>query len=363
MVVEAGERVGDRVDLGAAEADRRRLQHRGEGLAPVAAQRLALRGREGRQVGDRDGDDIARRVSDRRQSGDPHAELVGEHGVDLRPLAGEHLRSARRRRRSRRRGATSRSRSSSGSTPMTKRLSTCACVVRNRVGGLASRTSRSTCSISRYALEFSSSRASSAAWVSPRMRAAAFAAISSAAARRRATSSSTCRNASTISGSNWRAAAALQLRQALRVGERGLVGAPARHGVVGVHDGHGASQRRDRLAGEAVRVAVAVVALVVVAHGEHEVRGEERADDVGAHHGVLAHLVPLLLVQAARLEEHPVGDADLADVVQVRGLLQRREDVLLPAQLVCPASPCRPRRARRGPACSSPWRSAPSSAP
>ena len=130
------------------------------------------------------------------------------------------------------------------------------------------------------------------------------------------------------------AAAALQFRQALGVGERLLVGAAARHGVVGVDHGHGAGHGGDGLAGEAVGVAVAVVALVMVPHGEHEVLGEEGADDVGAHDGVLAHLVPLLLVQAAGLEQHPVGDADLADVVQVRRLLERRKDVLLPAQLV-----------------------------
>ena len=224
--------------------------------------------------------------------------------------------------------------SSSGSTPMTKRLSTCACVVRKRVGGFASRTSRRTVSISRYALDFSSSRASSAACVSPRMRDGG---LRGDLIRLRAPSRHVLEDVEERVdhlGVELAAAAALELRQALRVGERGLVGAAARHGVVGVDHGHGAGQGRDGVAGEAVGVAVAVVALVVVPHGEHEVLGEERADDVGAHHRVLAHLLPLLLVQAAGLEEHPVGDADLADVVEVRRLLERRQHVLLPAQLV-----------------------------
>ena len=113
----------------------------------------------------------------------------------------------------------------------------------------------------------------------------------------------------------------------------GLVRAPARHGVVGVDDGHGPGEQRDLLTRETVGIPLAVVALVVVAHGEHQVLGEEGPDDVGAHHGVFAHLLPLLLVEAARLEEHAVRDADLADVVQVGGLFERREHVLGPAQL------------------------------
>ena len=147
-------------------------------------------------------------------------------------------------------------------------------------------------------------------------------------------------------GVELRAPAAVQLGQALGVAERGLVRTPARHGVVGVHHRHGARERRDVLAGEAVGVPAAVVALVVVADGQHEVLGEERPDDVGAHRRVLAHLVPLLLVQPSRLEQHSVGDADLADVVQVGGLLQRRQDVLRPAEL--PAQHHRVGRHARG---------------
>ena len=66
VVVEAGERVGDRVDLGPAEAHRGGLQHRGERLARVGAEGLAGRALERRQVGDHGGDHVA---LERRGSG------------------------------------------------------------------------------------------------------------------------------------------------------------------------------------------------------------------------------------------------------------------------------------------------------
>ena len=97
-----------------------------------------------------------------------------------------------------------------------------------------------------------------------------------------------------------RAAAALQFGQAFGVRERRFVGSPARHGVVGVHDGHGARQQGDGVPGKAVGIAVAVVVLVMMAHALDQRLGEERADDVGAEHGVQAHLLPLLRVQATR---------------------------------------------------------------
>ena len=76
------------------------------------------------------------------------------------------------------------------------------------------------------------------------------------------------------------------------------------------------------VAREPVRVAAAVVVLVVVAHRLHELVREQRPDDLGAEHGVLLHLLPLLRVEAAGLEQDAVGDADLADVVEVGGLLE-----------------------------------------
>ncbi len=74
---------------------------------------------------------------------------------------------------------------------------------------------------------------------------------------------------------------------------------------------------------------------MVVADRQHELVGEERPDDLGAEHGVLLHLLPLLRVETARLEEHAVGDADLADVMEVGGLLELAEDLLGPAELAC----------------------------
>ena len=51
---------------------------------------------------------------------------------------------------------------------------------------------------------------------------------------------------------------------------------------------------RDVLAGQAVGIAVAVPALVVVAHAGDERLVEQRPDDLGAEDGVLAHQLPLV---------------------------------------------------------------------
>ena len=125
-----------------------------------------------------------------------------------------------------------------------------------------------------------------------------------------------CRKAATIVGVELRAGAASQLGQALAVGQRAPVGPLAGHGVVAVDHAHGAGDRAGCLAGQAVGVAPAVEALVVVAHPGHELLVEQGAHDLGADAGVLAHELPLLRGQRAGLEQHAVGDADLADVVQ-----------------------------------------------
>ncbi len=54
------------------------------------------------------------------------------------------------------------------------------------------------------------------------------------------------------------------------------------------------ASERDGLAGEAVGVAAAVEALVMVAHAGDELLVEERAHDLGADAGVLAYELPLL---------------------------------------------------------------------
>ena len=129
-------------------------------------------------------------------------------------------------------------------------------------------------------------------------------------------------------------AAALELGQAVGVGHGAAVGTPRRHGVVGVDDAHHLGEGRDVVAGEAVGVAGAVPAFVMVAHGGHELGCEQRADDVGAEAGMLAHELPLAGVQAAGLEQHAVGDRDLADVVQVGRLFGLHERLVRPAELL-----------------------------
>ena len=72
----------------------------------------------------------------------------------------------------------------------------------------------------------------------------------------------------------------------------------------------------------------AVVAFVVVAHAGHEALLEQRLQDLGAHGRVLAHEPPVLVAQAARLEQDAVGDGDLADVVQVGDLFHAVDELL-----------------------------------
>jgi hypothetical protein len=93
--------------------------------------------------------------------------------------------------------------------------------------------------------------------------------------------------------------------------------------VEDVGDGGDPGHRGDLLAGEAVGVARAVPALVVVADdplGHLEQLGGGPAEHARAEQGVgLDHLV-LLSGEPARLEQDGVGDRDLAEVVQRRRL-------------------------------------------
>ena len=134
-------------------------------------------------------------------------------------------------------------------------------------------------------------------------------------------------------GVELRAGAGLELGPRLGVGEGLPVGPAERHGVVRVHDAHGAGDLGDRVPGKVVRVAVAAEALVVVAHARHELLGEERPDDVGAEDRVLAHEVPLAVAERGGLEQDAVRDGDLADVVQVGGLLHLLLEAWRPAEL------------------------------
>ena len=101
------------------------------------------------------------------------------------------------------------------------------------------------------------------------------------------------------------------------VGRQGRpVDAVAGHRVEGVGDGDDPTAQRDRAAGEAVGIAAAVPALVVVADdlgdvGHRLVDLEDRRSDLA----VAPHLRHLLVGETARFEQDGVGDADLADVV------------------------------------------------
>src|SRR3989442_4444208 len=114
-----------------------------------------------------------------------------------------------------------------------------------------------------------------------------------------------------------------------QLGERELgcaplaVGAGRRHGVIGIADGHDARVQRDVLARQSVRVAAAVVPLVVVQDDVQDLpEGLDRLEDARAQDGVHAHDELLVLVELAFFEQDLVDDADLADVVQDRGQAQ-----------------------------------------
>ena len=87
-------------------------------------------------------------------------------------------------------------------------------------------------------------------------------------------------------------------------------------------------------ADEPVGVPLAIPTLVVMPHAGNEPVVEQGLDDLGAEDRMLAHQLPLMAVQAARLQEDPVGHADLADVVEVCGLLDVAQKVFRPAELL-----------------------------
>ena len=91
---------------------------------------------------------------------------------------------------------------------------------------------------------------------------------------------------------------------------------------------------RDRLAGEAVGVALAVHALVVVADPRRDLAEAAALEDARAALGVRGDLVPLLVGRQLVLGEDRVVDVEVADVVQQPGqahlvdLLAREPDEL-----------------------------------
>ena len=112
------------------------------------------------------------------------------------------------------------------------------------------------------------------------------------------------------------------------------VEAQRRHRVVRVDDAHaggrsaGCPRRRGRRGSRCRRSARGGGA-----RRRRDCVVEQRLDDLGADHRMLAHELPLLVVERARLEQHAVGDRDLADVVQVGDLFDLRRWLVRPAQL------------------------------
>jgi hypothetical protein len=102
------------------------------------------------------------------------------------------------------------------------------------------------------------------------------------------------------------------------------------YGRAGGHDVEGVGEREqrralgDRVAGQAVGVAAAVRALVVAADPPHLLGGRHVLDDLRAERRVLLDLLVLVRRQPVGLEQHRVGDADLADVVDEAASCSRR---------------------------------------
>ena len=98
-------------------------------------------------------------------------------------------------------------------------------------------------------------------------------------------------------GVELRAAALLKLPQALLVGAGAPVDPARRHRVVGVDHAEKPRHLGDLVARETVRVAAAVIALVMVAHAGHVSVVEKSLDDLGADGRMLLHQRPFLIGQ------------------------------------------------------------------
>jgi hypothetical protein len=110
------------------------------------------------------------------------------------------------------------------------------------------------------------------------------------------------------------------------------VGARRRHRLEGVGHVEDPRQHRDLVAHQAVRIARAVVPLVVVPN-DRQLRGQlrHRGDDVRADHRVRVHDRALFARQEARLVEDAVRNADLPDVVEQPAPFQGLELLLGPS--------------------------------
>src|SRR5687767_6519312 len=119
-----------------------------------------------------------------------------------------------------------------------------------------------------------------------------------------------------------RAGALAQLAKGVAVRHGLAVRAVARHRVVRVAGEDDPAAHRNGVAGQAVGVAAAVPALVLVAHDpRYAPESRDRPEDALADDRMLLHQDPLVVVEWTVLVQDRVRDADLADVVQQgRGL-------------------------------------------
>ena len=147
--------------------------------------------------------------------------------------------------------------------------------------------------------------------------------------------------ASTTAGSNWVPAQLCSSAMAWGTVQLGRVGAGEGHGREGVTHRDDAGPQGDLVAGQPVRMAAAVEALVGGADQPGR-RGQNGCgpDDALPNEGMAAHERPLLGVQRAGLVQEVLGDGELADVVELGRLPQLGT---VPVRLIpCARPPPRP---------------------
>ena len=109
-----------------------------------------------------------------------------------------------------------------------------------------------------------------------------------------------------------------------------MIGPHGRDRIVGVGDRDDPGHERNRLFLQAVGISGAVDGFVVMQDDRGDLRdafAADRREDVVAAPRMGSHDAHLFVVEATGLEQHAVGNADLADVVQFRRELQRRQVV------------------------------------